>query len=141
MKWTGPLTPPTDQRAKTMRAIRGKDTGPEMRVRRQLHALGFRYRLYDRRLPGQPDIVLPRFRVVVDVRGCFWHCHACLKGRTPRANSDFWRTKMERNLARDARNDAALAATGWRVFVVWECELEAGVQAIVWALRPDRAAA
>lgn len=139
MKWTGSLTPPSHQRSATMRAIRSKDTGPEMRVRRSLHAQGFRYRLHDRKLPGSPDIVLPKLKVVVDVRGCFWHGHACLAGRVPRANTDFWRTKVERNQIRDQRNDVELQGLGWRVFVVWECELESGVEAALRTLGLERA--
>jgi DNA mismatch endonuclease (patch repair protein) len=106
-----------------MSAIRGKDTAPELRVRRGLHALGLRYRLHRRDLPGKPDLVLPKYRAVVFVHGCFWHMHRCPFGRPkPATNTTFWEEKRSGNVARDKRNRRALEAEGWRVFVIWECE-------------------
>lgn len=107
-----------------MRAITKKNTKPEIRVRRRLHALGFRFRLHRRDLPGTPDIVLPRHRVVIQVHGCFWHQHpGCRHATTPRTRQDYWLPKLERNVARDRAAAAALEALGWRVLVLWECEL------------------
>lgn len=115
------LTP--QQRSEHMGRVRGKDTKPEFRVRRLLHALGFRYRLHRKDLPGRPDIVLPAHRVVVHVHGCYWHgCPHCAKGRKrPASNAAFWNAKLDRNKERDAEVDAALRALGWEVFTVWEC--------------------
>lgn len=110
-----------------MAGIRGKDTMPEMLVRRHLHAAGLRYRLHDRKLPGAPDLVFPRYRVALFVHGCFWHQHpGCANAVMPKSNSDFWRDKLEGNRDRDARNIDRLEEQGWRVLVVWECEIRDG---------------
>jgi DNA mismatch endonuclease, patch repair protein len=107
-----------------MSGIRGKDTQPEMIVRRHLHAAGLRFRLHDRKLPGRPDLVLRRHQAVVFVHGCFWHQHAsCRFAVMPKQNRAFWKEKLGRNRDRDRRRVAALEAAGWRVFIVWECEL------------------
>lgn len=117
------VTPET--RSRIMAAIRGTDTRPELRLRRALHRLGFRYRLHDRRLPGTPDLVLPRRRAVVLVHGCFWHRHpGCRSASTPATREAFWTDKFAATVARDARTLAALRAAGWRVAVVWECALK-----------------
>jgi DNA mismatch endonuclease (patch repair protein) len=114
------------KRSLMMSGIRGRDTGPEMRVRRLLHARGYRFRLHCRDLPGSPDLVLPKHRVVVFVHGCFWHFHAgCRLAKVPGSRPDFWRTKLLGNRARDAVSIDALQADGWRVLVVWECWLRA----------------
>lgn len=104
-----------------MAAVKGKDTKPEMYVRRCLFAKGFRFRLHPANLPGRPDIVLPRFRMAVLVNGCFWHGHSCPRGRRPSSNADFWNSKIDANIARDRRNVALLRDAGWRVMVIWEC--------------------
>lgn len=107
-----------------MRAIRKKDTKPEMRVRRRLHALGFRFRLHRRDLPGTPDIVLPRHRAAIQVHGCFWHQHpGCRHATKPRTRQDYWLPKLERNVVRDRATAEALGALGWRLLIIWECEL------------------
>lgn len=111
------------KRSEVMALIRSKNTRPEWVVRRHLHARGLRYRLHDRRLPGVPDVVLPRWRAVVFVHGCFWHGHGCRKAALPKTRTDFWREKIEGNRVRDVKHAAALAGLGWRVFIVWECEL------------------
>src|SRR5690606_29177089 len=112
-------------RSRMMSGIRGQNTRPEMVVRRYLHRQGFRYRIHDRRLPGRPDIVLPRFRTVVEVRGCVWHRHGrCRFATMPQTNVQLWQSKFDANVARDVRNVAALEAAGWRVIVIWECEVE-----------------
>ena len=122
-------------RSRMMAGIRGKDTKPELVVRRGLHALGFRYRLHDRRLPGKPDIVLPRWRAAIHINGCFWHGHHCALFRWPRTRQEFWRSKIERNVQRDHDVDAALDRAGWRVLTVWECALKGpgriGAEAVV----------
>lgn len=107
-----------------MAAIRGADTKPEIIVRLGLHARGFRYRLHDRQLPGRPDLVLPRYRAVIFVNGCFWHGHECALFRWPKTRPDFWKAKIDGNVARDRRNHLALSAQGWRVATVWECALK-----------------
>lgn len=106
-----------------MSGVRSKHTRPELLVRRFLHARGFRYRLHDRGLPGRPDIVLRRFRTIVDVRGCFWHQHpGCRFAVMPSSNRAFWQDKLGRNMERDSRNTASLQALGWHVCVMWECQ-------------------
>ncbi|MFN3590955.1 MAG: very short patch repair endonuclease [Thermaurantiacus sp.] len=114
-----------------MAGIRGSDTRPELTLRRALHARGLRYRLHDRRLPGTPDLVLPRWRAVIFVHGCFWHGHGCRLFKWPATRSEWWREKIKANIARDIRNTAALGAAGWRVFTVWECELRSDPAATV----------
>jgi DNA mismatch endonuclease (patch repair protein) len=110
-------------RSRMMSGIRGKNTNPELVVRKHLHGAGFRFRLHDRSLPGAPDIVLPKYRAAVQVRGCFWHQHhGCKYAYMPKSNIEFWSEKLRGNVERDARNDAALTELGWRVFVVWECD-------------------
>lgn len=114
------------QRRKCMAAIRGKDTTPERIVRSVLHRLGCRFALHRADLPGKPDIVMPARGAVVFVHGCYWHMHTCKRGRsTPATNAAFWRAKREKNRQRDRWTVAALRRAGWRVFVVWECELKA----------------
>lgn len=111
-------------RSRMMAGIRGKDTQPEMILRRGLHARGFRFRLHDRRLTGSPDLVFPGHRAAVFVHGCFWHGHACPLFRLPATRQEFWRAKIEGNAARDEAAEAALLADGWRVLTIWECALK-----------------
>ena len=112
-----------EQRSRTMRAVRSRDTGPEMVVRRFLHAAGLRFRLHDRRLPGVPDLVFPSRRVALFVHGCFWHQHpSCAAADRPRSHVDYWTRKLDGNMARDERHRANLKAAGWKVLVIWECE-------------------
>lgn len=108
-------------RSALMSRIGAKDTQPEMAVRRMLHALGYRYVLHDKRLPGKPDLVFPARRKVVFVHGCFWHGHGCGRGFRPSSNAAFWAAKIDVNRARDRRNVRAICAQGWRVLTVWEC--------------------
>lgn len=104
-----------------MAGIRGKDTKPELLLRRGLHARGFRYRVHDRSLPGAPDMVFPRYRAVLFAHGCFWHGHDCHLFRWPASRQEFWTTKITRNREVDARTEEALSSAGWRLGVVWEC--------------------
>ena len=115
------MTP--EQRHACMSHIRGKDTEPEWAVRRAVHALGFRYRLHVKTLPGKPDIVLPRHRKVIFVHGCFWHAHTCRAARhAPATHTRFWKEKFAKNVARDRQALRQLWQAGWQVLVVWECE-------------------
>lgn len=113
----------TDQRRHNMSRIRGKDTKPEMLIRRGLHAKGLRYRLHDRTLPGRPDLVFPKYHAVIFVHGCFWHAHCCNLAKLPKTHSDFWKTKLAVNASRDRRVVEAILALGWRVLIIWECAL------------------
>lgn len=116
---------PDEVRSRTMRAVRSKDTKPELTLRRLLHRAGYRFRLHRKDLPGSPDLVFPRRKAVIFVHGCFWHGHDCKRGaRAPKANAEYWTAKIARNIARDARSREALQAAGWRVSVVWECQLK-----------------
>ena len=121
------MTP--EQRSRNMAAIKGKDTKPEMIVRKYLFSHGLRFRVQVRKLPGTPDIVLPKYKTVIFVNGCFWHGHeGCKYFRLPKSNVEFWEDKIERNVARDVRNEAELKALGWRVIRIWECEIKTVAQ-------------
>lgn len=112
-----------EQRSRNMAAIRSANTAPEIKVRRLLHARGFRFRLHRGDLPGKPDIVLPRYRTAIFVHGCFWHRHSCRYGAPrPSTNAQFWNQKLGSNVERDRRNCRALREAGWHVITVWECE-------------------
>lgn len=110
-------------RSKIMRAVGRANTKPEIAVRHSLHSLGLRFRLHRRDLPGTPDLVLPKYRTVVFVHGCFWHRHGgCAKATIPKTRADFWATKFQLNVERDQRNDDLLRQAGWSVVTIWECE-------------------
>lgn len=112
-----------EQRSSLMSRIRGKDTGPEIKVRRLAHALGFRFRLHRRDLPGSPDLVFPSRRQIIFVHGCYWHRHeGCRYAYSPKSNTEFWQSKFEANVVRDRRAARALEDLGWNVLVIWECE-------------------
>lgn len=112
-----------EQRSRNMAAVRGSNTTPEIRVRRFLHSLGYRFRLHRKDLPGKPDIVLPQHRIVIFVHGCFWHSHHCRWGSVqPATRAEFWANKRGDTRKRDARNQRQLKALGWSVKVVWECQ-------------------
>ena len=115
---------PPDVRSRMMAGIRGKNTKPEMILRSGLHKAGFRFRLHDRMLPGKPDIVLPGYRAVIFVHGCFWHGHGCHLFKWPKTREEFWRAKIERNRQVDAAALEALLQFGWRHGIVWECALK-----------------
>lgn len=111
-------------RSRMMSGIRGTNTKPELLLRKGLHAMGFRFRLHERSLPGKPDIVLPRYKAVIFAHGCFWHGHDCHLFKWPSTRPEFWQAKIARNRAVDERTDAALTEAGWRQAVVWECALK-----------------
>jgi DNA mismatch endonuclease, patch repair protein len=116
------LTP--ERRSWLMSRVKGRNTTPEMAVRSILHALGYRYRLHRKDLPGKPDIVFPSRHKIVFVHGCFWHGHLCTKGRLPKSNRAFWRNKIDANRLRDRKTVRRLRALGWKVFTVWQCKLK-----------------
>jgi len=111
------------KRSQVMARIRSRHTQPELAVRRVLHRLGYRFRLHDASLPGRPDIVLSKHRLIIEVKGCFWHHHRCLKGRIPAGNRDYWVAKLAGNQRRDRQKARRLRALGWRVKTIWECEI------------------
>ena len=112
------------ERSENMSKIHSSNTKPEEIVRKFLFRHGFRYRKNDKRYPGKPDIVLPQYRTVIFVNGCFWHMHGCSRSRMPHSNLQYWEPKLHRNCKRDIENKAKLEAAGWKVLVVWECELK-----------------
>jgi len=123
MSGTDVFTP--EQRSAVMARVKGRDTKPELKVRRLVHAMGYRFRLHRRDLPGSPDLVFPGRKAVIFVHGCFWHGHHCPRGsRKPKQNADYWSAKIARNVTRDAQAVSALEAAGWRVLTVWECTLK-----------------
>ena len=111
-------------RSRMMSGIRGKNTKPELEIRSALHRAGFRFRLYQKDLPGRPDLVFPRYHAVLLVHGCFWHGHDCHMFRWPMTRQEFWRQKIEGNIARDWKQRTALLAMGWRIARVWECAVK-----------------
>lgn len=128
-----------EQRKYNMSRIRGKNTKPEELVRKYLFSKGLRYRKNDKRLPGQPDIVLPKYRTIVFVHGCFWHMHeGCRYFVLPATNTEFWKNKLEGNRERDIKVCQELEDTGWRVLTVWECELKKGRREETLATLYDR---
>ncbi|MBJ7485186.1 very short patch repair endonuclease [Brevundimonas sp.] len=111
-------------RSRMMSGIRGKNTKPELMIRKALHARGFRYRIHCKDMPGNPDLCLPKHRAVIFVHGCFWHGHGCHLFKWPKTRPDFWKTKIERNCSVDAAALLRLAEAGWRVATIWECALK-----------------
>ena len=127
-----------DERRAIMAKVKSKNTTPELKVRRAVHAAGFRYSLHRKELPGSPDLVFRRHKLVVFVHGCFWHWHGCKRSRMPTANHDYWTAKIAGNVDRDQRDLARLDALGWRHLIIWECELSAGIEQLIALLRDDR---
>ena len=112
------------ERSRIMRAVKSRDTAPEMTVRRLVYSMGYRYRLHRKDLPGKPDLAFKSRRKVIFIHGCFWHGHDCKRGaRVPKNNREYWETKIARNRERDRQHDEDLKREGWRVFVVWECQI------------------
>ncbi len=112
------------KRSEIMSKISGKETKPEILVRKFLFANGFRFRKNDKRYPGKPDIVMPKYKTVIFVHGCFWHGHDCPAGKLPETRKEFWEKKISENVARDKRNKKELERLGWRVITIWQCELK-----------------
>jgi len=110
-------------RSENMRRIKGRDTSPEMAVRRIVHGMGYRYRLHQMDLPGRPDLVFSGRRKIIQIHGCFWHSHGCDRSHTPGSNTGYWIPKLERNQKRDAANARALRELGWNSLIIWECEV------------------
>ncbi len=110
-------------RSRMMSGIKSKNTSPEMIIRRQLHGMGFRYRLHGKKLPGKPDIIFPKYHAVIFVHGCFWHGHDCSLFKWPSSNTEFWKNKINSNRERDVSNKQKLQADSWRVAIVWECAI------------------
>lgn len=129
----------TATRSRMMSAIRGKDTVPEMVVRRFLHSRGYRYRIHRKDLAGKPDIVIPRLKVCIFVHGCFWHRHpGCPYSTIPKTRPEFWEEKFQKNVARDLANISSLEAAGWNVLIIWECQLKkelSTLDRLEWKLR------
>ncbi|KXH85111.1 very short patch repair endonuclease [Chryseobacterium kwangjuense] len=118
-----------EKRSEVMSKIRGKNTKPEMILRSQLFMKGFRFRIHKKDLPGKPDIVLPKYKTVIFVHGCFWHYHKdCREGRIPSTNSKFWQEKLSKNIDRDEKYIKELQQLGWKVIVIWECEIEKNIE-------------
>ena len=113
-----------EQRRRIMQSVKTKDTGPELKVRRLLHRLGYRYRLNRKNLPGRPDIVFPGRKIVIFVNGCFWHSHGCSKGLPPKSRLDYWIPKLAANKLRDASRLLQLKKLGWRTLTIWQCQVK-----------------
>ena len=114
----------SEQRSRNMSAIKSKNTKPEIKVRKILHSMGYRFRLHSKDLPGSPDIVLPKYKTVIFVHGCFWHRHEnCKYASTPKTRQEFWEAKFRENINRDKLNQENLSSKGWKIIVVWECEI------------------
>jgi DNA mismatch endonuclease (patch repair protein) len=115
-----------EKRSEVMSKIRSKDTKPELALRKALFARGFRYRVNDTKLPGKPDIVLPKYKTVIFVHGCFWHGHeiGCIDSHIPKSNSNYWTEKINRNKMRDKNNEAQIMSMGWKVLTIWDCEIQ-----------------
>jgi DNA mismatch endonuclease (patch repair protein) len=116
------------ERSRIMAAVKSKDTAPELLVRRLVHSMGYRYRLHVRSLLGTPDLVFPRLRKIINVNGCFWHLHGCPRCRVPSSRRGYWTAKLRRNAARDKQTHRDLRKDGWRVLVIWECQISATKQ-------------
>ena len=115
----------SEQRSRNMSAIKSKNTKPEIAVRKVLHSMGYRFRLHGKDLPGSPDIVLPKYKTVIFVHGCFWHRHEnCKYATTPKTREEFWESKFKENVIRDKSHQKKLSAIGWKIIIVWECEIK-----------------
>lgn len=113
-----------EKRREIMSKVGGKNTGPEIKVRKLLHSMGYRFRLQRKDLPGKPDIVLPKYKTIIFVHGCFWHGHDCKMGKNrPKSNSEYWENKINNNIDRDKKNISLLNNYGWNVLIVWECQI------------------
>lgn len=123
-----------------MAKVVSKNTAPEMAVRRALHRAGLRFRIHREDMPGNPDLVLPRFKKAIFVNGCFWHWHGCKRSRMPSTNQAYWQAKIDRNVRRDRRSEEKMLSIGWEYCVIWECELVEGIERLLAGLAKSRAA-
>ena len=125
-----------EKRSLVMSKIRSKDTKPEIILRSSLHQLGYRFRIHKKELPGKPDIVLPKYKIVIFVHGCFWHYHKdCPEGRIPDTNSKFWKEKLLKNIERDKKHQDMCKELGWNVLIIWECELEKRLEEVLTKIK------
>ena len=121
-----------EKRSEVMSKIRSKNTRPELALRKLLYKKGYRYRLFNKNLPGKPDIILSKYKTVIFVHGCFWHYHKeCREGRIPNTNSAYWKTKLSKNVDRDEKNKQALTDASWKVITIWECEIEKQIEKVL----------
>ena len=128
----------SEQRSRNMSAIKSKNTKPEIAVRKLLHSMGYRFRLHRKDLPGSPDIVLPKYKTVIFVHGCFWHRHNnCKYATTPKTRKEFWENKFEENVKRDNLNQANLSLKGWKIIILWECQLKEDMKKRIRELLPN----
>ena len=128
----------SEQRSRNMSAIKSKNTKPEIAVRKVLHSMGYRFRLHSKNLPGSPDIVLPKSKTVIFVHGCFWHRHEnCKYASTPKTRKEFWENKFKANINRDNLNQANLLLRGWKIIIIWECQLKGDIKKLISELLPN----
>ena len=128
----------SEQRSRNMSAIKSKNTKPEIAVRKLLHSMGYRFRLHRKDLPGSPDIVLPKYKTVIFVHGCFWHRHEnCKYATTPKTRKEFWENKFKANINRDNLNQANLLLRGWKIIIIWECQLKGDIKKLIRELIPN----
>ena len=128
----------SEKRSRNMSAIKSKNTKPEIAVRKLLHSLGYRFRLHRKDLPGSPDIVLPKYKTVIFVHGCFWHRHEnCKYATTPKTRKEFWEKKFRENINRDNLNQANLSLKGWKIIIIWECQLKGDIKKLIRESLPN----
>ena len=128
----------SEQRSRNMSAIKSKNTKPEIKVRKVLHSMGYRFRLHSKDLPGSPDIVLPKYKTVIFVHGCFWHRHEnCKYATTPKTRKEFWEKKFRENINRDNLNQANLSLKGWKIIIIWECQLKGDIKKLIRESLPN----
>ena len=128
----------SEQRSRNMSAIKSKNTKPEIAVRKVLHSMGYRFRLHGKDLPGSPDIVLPKYKTVIFVHGCFWHRHEnCKYASTPKTRKEFWENKFRENIVRDKSNQANLLSIGWKIIIIWECQLKGDIKKVIKEFLPN----
>ncbi len=128
----------SEQRSRNMSAIKSKNTKPEITLRKLLHSMGYRFRLHRKDLPGSPDIVLPKYKTVIFVHGCFWHRHEnCKYATTPKTRKEFWEKKFRENINRDNLNQANLSLKGWKIIIIWECQLKGDKKKLMRDLLPN----
>ena len=128
----------SEQRSRNMSDIKSKNTKPEIKVRKVLHSMGYRFRLHSKDLPGSPDIVLPKYKTVIFVHGCFWHRHEnCKYATTPKTRKEFWEKKFRENINRDNLNQANLSLKGWKIIIIWECQLKGDKRKLIRDLLPN----